>query len=270
VNTRLEQSRPKAKESVYAQRMRESDLLALTQEQAVPFIWGKDEALADAPGKSLLNSKEFPEAFMAVRLKAVMSSAQREVLMVSPYFLPGKDGMTWFKETCSRGVTVKVLTNSLASTDVLTVQGAYDRYRKDLLRAGVELFELRPDPQRSGKSAKLYKGNTARAALHAKILVIDRETIFVGSHNIDPRSGQLDSQNGILIHSPELAAQLASVFDKVTTPEYTYRLSFKHDELIWTAEKAGTPIEYYTDPETSWWRRFKAGLLASLAPEKWL
>ncbi len=239
VNTRLEQSRPKAKESVYAQRMRESDLLALTQEQAVPFIWGKDEVLADAPGKSLLNSEEFPDAFMAVRLKAVMSSAQREVLMVSPYFLPGKDGMKWFKETCARGVTVKVLTNSLASTDVFAVQGVVPAAtaHKDLLRAGVDLFELRPDPERAGKSAESYKGNTARAALHAKILIIDRQSIFVGSHNIDPRSGQLDSQNGILIHSPELAAQLASVFDQVTTPEYTYRLSLKHDDLTWTTEK---------------------------------
>ena len=133
-----------------------------------------------------------------------MSSAQHEVLMVSPYFVPGKEGMKWFKETCARGVTVKVLTNSLASTDVLASQGGYDQYRKDLLRAGVNLFELRPDPEFTGKNAKLYKGSTARAALHAKILVIDRQTIFVGSHNIDPRSGQLDSQNGILIHSPEL------------------------------------------------------------------
>jgi cardiolipin synthase C len=270
VNARLEQSRPKARESVYAERMRESDLLALVQKHAVPFIWGKDEALADAPGKSLMDIGENPDAFIAVRLKALMSSAKREVLMASPYFVPGKDGMKWFKETGARGVKVKILTNSLASTDVFAVQGAYQRYRKDLLRAGVDLFELRPDPERTGKSAESYKGNTARAALHAKILIIDRQSIFVGSHNIDLRSAQLDSQNGILIHSPELAAQLASVFDQATTPAYAYRVTLNGDDLTWTTEKAGTPVEYHTDPETSPWRRFKAAFLDSLSPEQWL
>ena len=203
MNARLEHSRAEAKDSVYAQRMRESDLLAQVQAGAVPFVWGEDEALADAPGKSLLNAADSPDAFMAVRLKAILSTAKHEVLMTSPYFVPGKGGMQWFTETCARGVTVKVLTNSLASTDVFASQGGYQRYRKDLLRAGVDLFELRPDPQRTGATAKLYQGNTSRAALHAKIIVIDRETIFVGSHNIDPRSAQLgfaerhsDSQPG--------------------------------------------------------------------------
>ena len=270
VNAHLEHSRAEAKDSVYAQRMRESDLLAQVQAGAVPFVWGEDEAMADAPGKSLMNSADSPDAFMAVRLKAILSTAKHEVLMTSPYFVPGKTGMQWYNETCARGVTVKVLTNSLASTDVFASQGGYQRYRKDLLRAGVNLFELRADPERTGENAKLHQGSTASAALHAKILVIDRETIFIGSHNIDPRSTQLDSQNGILIHSPELAAKLASVFDQATTPAYSYRVSLKGDDVIWTTEKDGTPIEYNTDPETNWWRRFKASLLGSLSPEQWL
>ncbi len=267
---RLDESRAQANDSVYAQRMRESNLLRLVQTRQVPFVWGKDEALADAPGKSLLNREESPDAFMAVRLMAVMNSAKRELLMVSPYFVPGKEGVKWLSETRSRGVTIKVVTNSLASTDVFAAQGGYQRYRKDMLRAGVELFELRPDPERSGAAAEAHRGNTARAALHAKILVIDRETIFIGSHNLDPRSGQLDSQNGILIHSPELAAQLAGIFDQVTTPAYTYRVHLDEGCLKWTTERAGQPVEYQDDPETSCWRRFKTGLLGALSPEQWL
>src|SRR5688500_3674489 len=162
---------------------------------------------------------------MAERLLAVMSSAKNEVLMVSPYFVPGKAGMQWFSETRARGVTIKAVTNSLASTDVDAAHGGYRGYRKAMLREGVELYELRPDPQRTGKQAAIHRGSAAHAALHAKILIIDRQLIFVGSHNIDPRSGQLDSQNGILIRSPELAAQLAAVFDQVTTPAYTYRVT---------------------------------------------
>ena len=270
LRSRLEHSRVEARESVYAQRVRESDLLKQVEARAVPFTWGKDEALADAPGKSLLKREQVPSAFMAERLLVVMSSAKREVLMVSPYFVPGKGGMEWFKETCARGVTVKVVTNSLASTDVDSAQGGYRGYRKAMLREGVDLYELRPDPERIGKSAAIHRGSTARAALHAKILIIDRETIFVGSHNIDPRSGELDSQNGILIRSPELAAQLASVFEMVTTPAYTYRVTLEGNRLTWTSEKEGKPIEYHEEPETRGWRRFKATIIGRLAPESWL
>ena len=79
----------------------------------------------------------------------------------------------------------------------------------------------------------------------------------------------MDSQNGILIHSPELAAQLAALFDQVTTPAYSYRVGLKGDDLVWTGEQAGKPIEYHDDPETGWWRRFKSSLLGGLSPEKW-
>jgi len=238
--------------------------------RAVPFTWGKGEALADAPYKSLLKRGHVPSAFMGVRLLAAMSSARHEVLMVSPYFVPGKAGMEWFKETRARGVTVKVVTNSLASTNHDAVHGGYEVYRKAVLREGVDLYELRPDPQRTGKAAAIHRGSTASAALHAKMLIIDRETIFVGSYNIDPRSGQLDSQNGILIQSPELAAQLASVFEMVTTPAYTCRVTLEGNRLTWTAEKAGNPVEYHKEPETSAWRRLKATIIGRLAPEQWL
>jgi putative cardiolipin synthase len=178
--------------------------------------------------------------------------------------------MEWFKNTRARGVTVKVVTNSLASTNHDAVHGGYVTYRKAILREGVDLYELRPDPQRTGKAAAIHRGSAASAVLHAKMLIIDRETIFVGSYNIDPRSGQLDSQNGILIQSPELAAQLASVFEMATTPAYSYRVTLEGNRLTWTAEKAGKPIEYHKEPETSGWRRFKATIMGRLAPEQWL
>jgi putative cardiolipin synthase len=270
LRSHLEHSRGEAKGSDYAQRVRESDLLRQVQARSVPFAWGKGEALADAPNKSLFKREQVPSAFMGVRLLEVMSSAKREVLMVSPYFVPGKGGMEWFKETRARGVTVKVVTNSLAATNHDAVHGGYEVYRKDILREGVDLYELRPDPQRTGKSAAIHRGSAASAVLHAKLLIIDRETIFVGSYNIDPRSGQLDSQNGILIRSPELAAQLAGVFEMVTAPAYTYRVTLEGNRLTWTSEKAGNPIEYRREPETTFWRRWKASFIGRLSPEQWL
>lgn len=270
LRSRLERTRATASASEYAQRVRESDLFKHTQARTTPFLWGKDEALADAPGKSLLKREDVPSAFMAERLVEVLNSAKHEVLMSSPYFVPGKGGMDWFKKTCARGVTVKFLTNSLASTDVDAVHGGYVTYRKEMLRDGVDLYELRPDPERTGKSAEIHRGNTARAALHAKIIIIDRETIFVGSHNIDLRSGELDSQNGILIRSPGLAAQLAEVFEMVTTPAYAYRVTLHGNRLTWTTEKAGNPIEYRKEPETNFWRRWNASFIGRLSPEQWL
>lgn len=270
LRSRLENSRVQARESDYAQRVRESGLLKQVEAHAVPFTWGQGEALADAPDKSLKKREQVPSAFIGERLLAAMSSARREVLMVSPYFVPGKAGMEWFREARDRGITVKMVTNSLASTNHAAAHGGYERYRKAVLREGVELYELRPDPQRTGKPATIHRGSTARAALHAKMLIIDRETIFVGSYNIDPRSGQLDSQNGILIHCPKLAAQLAGIFNMVTAPDYSYRVTLDGNRLTWTSEKAGHPIEYHKEPETSGWRRFKATIIGRLAPESWL
>ena len=84
------------------------------------------------------------------------------------------------------------------------------------------------------------------------------------------RSGDVDSQNGILMQSPELAAQLAGVVEMVTTPAYAYRVTLEGRRLTWTAEKAGNRIEYHKEPETNFWRRWKATIIGRLAPEQWL
>ena len=270
LRVRLEHSRVEAKGSDYARRVRESDLLRQVEARAVPFAWGKGEALADARNKSLYKREQVPSAYMGERLLAVLNAAKHDVMMVSPYFIPGKSGMEWLRKTRARGVTVKVVTNSLASTNHDAVHGGYAMYRKAMLRAGVDLYEFRPDPQRTGKDAAIHRGSTAGAALHAKLLIIDREIIFVGSYNIDPRSGQLDSQNGILIQSPALAAQLADLFEKATTPAYTYRVTLEGNRLTWTTMKTGKLIKYHKDPETSGWRRLKASIIGRLSPEQWL
>lgn len=258
-----------AKDSPYAERLRESELLKQIEARQVPWIWAQADVLADHPGKALLRIECDPSCFMATRLKSALDSAQREVLMVSPYLVAGERGVDWLARARDRGVCVKTITNSLASTDVPATQGGYERYRKDMLRAGVEMYELRPDPERTETERQL-SANEARNALHAKILVIDREWIFVGSFNLDPRSARLDTQNGTLIRNPKLAAEMATRFDKATSPRYTYRVTLEEGSLKWTSQKAGQKIEYHHDPETSACQRFQARFLASLAPEKWL
>ena len=164
---------------------------------------------------------------------------------------------------------MKLITNSLASTDVAAAHGGYAHCRKDLLRAGVELYELRPDPDRTDAERALY-GNEVRNGLHAKILILDRESVFVGSFNLDQRSAKLDSQNGMLIHNRELAETLAARFDAATSPRYTYRVTLDGGRLTWTCEKGGQRWVYSGEPETNGLLRFKASLFGMVAPKKLL
>ena len=115
--------------------------------------------------------------------------------------------------------------------------------------AGLEVSELRAEPERTEADVRRY-GNEVRNALHAKILILDREWLFVGSFNLDPRAVKLDSQNGMLIHNPQLAAQLAGRFEEAKSPAYTYRVTLSEGKLTWTCRKAGQTVEYHDDPET--------------------
>ena len=137
-----------------------------------------------------------------------------------------------------RGVTVKIITNSLASTDSSVAQFGYMRYRKDFLRMGVELYELRPTPGPRGER-RFRIGGSSRGSLHAKTIVLDGRAVFVGSFNLDLRSARSDTQNGIVIHSPELAKQAAGIFNKDASPTRSYRVTLVEDDtLVWvTAEK---------------------------------
>ena len=185
---------------------------------------------------------------MTRKLKGILEEAQSEVLMVSPYLVPGDAGVQLFKQLRDRDVTIKIITNSFLSNDVPLAQIGYMRYRHDLLRMGVELYEIKPtlvqlqhDQGRSQlggdflrfcnsfiqgggsliqRSASLIQiggsslqfGGSSRGALHAKTFIQDRQTVFVGSFNFDPRSMRLDTQNGIVIRSPQLATQAAWLF----------------------------------------------------------
>ena len=173
-----------------------------------------------------------------------------------------------------RGVTAKILTNSLASTDEIAPQAAYEKYRSKLLHWGVELYELRPDPDRSDEDRREHEGRSAGAGLHAKCMIVDHNVIFVGSFNLDPRSVRWDTQDGIVVLSEELAGQLADIFAQRTSPGYAYRVSFPgalrgtdDASMDWVDEINGKPVHYSDGPMTNPGRRFKAWLMKWLVPE---
>ena len=223
----LETEREALKNSTYGVKMRQSDFLKRAETGKLPLVWAPAEVLADNPLK-VINPEAANQAGKVTRdIRGFLEAAQGEILMISPYLVPGKAGLRWYQMMRERGVTMKIITNSLASTDSLVAQFGYMRYRKDLLRMGVVLYELKPksglrrdedEDEPPGEEHHLRLGSSSHGALHAKLLVLDRQAVFIGSFNLDPRSAKFDTQDGIIIHSPKLAGQAAGLFARIASP----------------------------------------------------
>ena len=267
----LEAESDSLKKSSYAVKVQESDLY-LPKHQVEPgmisFVWAQGDVLYDDPLKVINSDDRGRTDKMRRELRAFLQEAQSELLMVSPYLVPGKAGMQWFQKMRDRGVTMKIITNSLASTDSSVAQFGYMRYRKDFLRMGVELYELRPTPGPRREKNRFRIGGSSRGSLHAKTIVLDGRSVFVGSFNLDLRSARSDTQNGIVVHSPELAAQAAGIFNKDASPTRTYRVSLVgEDRLVWVDEEKGREVRYYREPLAGFWLRFSGRFFYMLIPE---
>jgi putative cardiolipin synthase len=192
-----------------------------------------------------------------------IGTTKREMLVESPYVILLDHGIEEVRQLAARGVKVRILTNSAATNDVLAAQAGYANIREDLLEAGVELYELRPDSNMKRKWS--IAAGKSRAALHAKALVFDRETVFLGSFNFDPRSRFINTEIGIMIESPEIARQLAAFMDEGISAGSAFHVTLDGDgDLVWRAETAGKVVEFDADPETSFWHRRLIGLVGLL------
>jgi putative cardiolipin synthase len=300
----LETQREGLKKSTYWLKVQDNDLLKRIDTGQVPLIWGQAEFLADHPLKCIDPDDAGQAVRMTQKLKGILEEARSELLMVTPYFVPGQAGMRLLRKLRGRNLTIKIITNSFLSSDAPLAQIGYMRYRQDLLRAGVELYEMKPtlvqiqhDQERrqfggdfrrlcysfiqSGGSlvqrgtsrlqiggSSLQFGSESRGSLHAKTFVLDRQTVFVGSFNFDPRSMKLDTQNGIVIRSPELADQAAYLFYQGISPGRTYRVTLLgDDDLVWITEANGQEVRYYREPLSRFWPRLSLRCLSWLTPE---
>jgi putative cardiolipin synthase len=194
----------------------------------------------------------------------MVSSATREVIVVSPYFVPQREGVDFFGTLVRKGVRVVIVTNSLASTNHESVHAVYARYRRPLVRQGVELYELRSNPEAGDGDEE----GQAPLTLHSKVAVVDRERLFVGSFNLDPRSFYINTEMGMVVESPEMAASMASSgLDSLQSTAYELRLSSK-GKLIWHYSRQGVAEVATTEPDTGFWRRFRNRLLGLLPIEE--
>ena len=198
-------------------------------------------------------------------LQQMVSAATSEAIIVSPYFVPQKQGVAFFAALVRKGVRVIVITNSLASTNHVSVHAVYERYRKPLLRQGVELYELRSGLRSAVEGAE-GKAKT-KLTLHSKVAVVDGRSVFVGSFNLDPRSLYINTEMGIVVQSQELAASMSnSIVGALAKTAYKLGLQ-QSGGLQWTSQNDGVQEIATTEPLASIWRRLWTRLLSYLPIE---
>lgn len=232
--------------------------------------WGTVTALLDRPAK-LVTPINAPDTHMGPRIRELLQSANHEVLLISPYFVPGDEGVRLLTDLARAGIRVRALTNSLASNDVLAAHAGYARYRMPLLAGGVELYEMNPgghDPETH--KPRLHTSDSQPIRLHTKAIIIDRRWLFIGSMNLDPRSNHLNTENGLLVDNRRLAGDQAALFDRLIESHVSFTLRIVDERLIWISRQEGAAVQFSTDPYATLGQRLAAELLSLIVDEELL
>jgi cardiolipin synthase C len=187
--------------------------------------WSAVEFLSDVPGKNDGRSGLAGGGLTTGGLARLVDSAREEVLIQSPYLVLSDPALALFQRARNRGVRIRISTNSLASTDNLQAFSGYRRQRRQLLAMGMELREFQPHPRIEREVMQRYAAMRARPpvfALHAKTLVVDRSSVFIGTYNLDPRSENLNTEVGVIIHDPLQARRVAAAIETDMQPENSW------------------------------------------------
>jgi putative cardiolipin synthase len=240
-----------------------------------PLTWAHAQVVCDSPDKKEVEDGEIVGRLMHRAVANAALATKSELLMISPYLIPGAEGMQIFRTLRKNKVKVRVLTNSLESNTVVLAQAGYMRYRVPMLEAGVELYEIRSllgNTTGSGETKAISRyGNYS---LHGKMFVFDRQRVFIGSMNFDQRSMHLNTEIGLIIDSPVLAQQVATRFEAMVQPANAYMLALRradaaaHPGLVWRTQEDGVPVEYDVEPERTEGQRLEARLLSWLPIER--
>jgi putative cardiolipin synthase len=269
LEARFAEVRSDPRSVAYVDALRRTALVHEVQAGTVELEWTTARLLRDDPSKTLDTTGRRDVLLLSAML-AEVGVPKKSFDLVSPYLVPGEDGTAALVKLAGAGVEVRILTNSLAATDVGAVHAGYSKRRPDLLRAGVRLYELKPTAEDNPPREKGGAGASSSGALHAKTFAVDRSRVFVGSFNFDERSAFLNTEMGILIDSPTLAGRLADGFDDVV-PKAAYEVRFAPggEELEWVERTPAGDKVYATEPETGALRRGWVGFL-TLLPIDWL
>jgi putative cardiolipin synthase len=259
----------------YATAVREGGLGFLLRSGQLQLMSANASTFYDDP--AMVNNTgedEIPRQVFASQMEPIIKATGQEVILITPYFIPTERAISTLGGLARRGVRVRVLTNSLASTDYLPLAFAgYAPLRERLLRAGIELYEMRPEP--SDTVRRWLPGHTSGAYLHTKAIIADRRHVVLGSMNLDPRSRELNTEIALVMDSPQLGARLAALFEEAVLPEHAFRVTLagpepEESDLVWISDENGQEVRYQQEPMTGFWRRWMSRLLGALAPEDML
>jgi len=266
----LVEHREKMANSEYIRSLPKGNLLDQMLSGKAPLVWAYASLAYDLPDKAKTASDD-PGRLMWERVAAAVEETQRELIVATPYLVPGESEMALIRRLRERGVRVRILTNSLASTDMPIVHIGYEKYRAPLLEAGCELYEVRPmlGKPRDGRGGSIKSGSSEHFALHAKVFVIDRRRAFVGSMNFDQRSLDINTEIGIIIDSPKIANDIAARFEAIVEPANSYRLALEGASVAgpsiqWITEMDGKPMRFDTDPDVDAGKRTLIRMLSLL------
>jgi len=239
-------------------------LMAKLEDSRDDFIWAPAKALYDDPDKVETDEEDIADVLIELG-----GEQDHEIMLEAAYVVLTAEDIERTGASEAKGVRRRLLTNSLATTDVAAVHAAYAKRRWDLLENGVEIYELRPDASSLKRDWSILAGRS-QASLHTKAIVLDRELVVIGSFNLDPRSIALNTEIVILVESPELAARVLENMEEGIRPENSYRVMIEKNEetgierLVWITQIDGEEVRYYSEPEAGAWRRFSTWLIGLL------
>ncbi|WP_249218719.1 phospholipase D-like domain-containing protein [Falsirhodobacter algicola] len=223
-----------------------------------PFHTGGQARLIADPPEKAYGHRTSP--WIVDRLPQILNEVDRDLRLVTPYFVPGMEGGRILTALAERGVRVEMLTNALCSTDKVVVFGAYGRYRHRLLRAGVRMFEYAPPPRSDGR----------RDLLHTKLFVMDGRRTLIGSVNYDMRSAFMNTELGLLLDDPALVAEMNREFERITSPAQAYQLVAAGRRHRFLVSRPGLPKEMRADPEAGPALRALSWIAGQLPIQYWL
>ena len=251
---KLEESLQGANGSDYADAVR-SKALTFIESGRNMLVWAPYRLAVDSPDKGIKAKAKNAVSITTAVLES-LRSAEKDILIITPYFVPLKSGVTVLSEMQQSGVDVTIITNSLASNNQFTTHGGYIPWRKPLLQAGIKIYEARPDADIQG--TEFINASGAKATLHTKAFIVDDKEVFIGSFNFDPRSANLNTEIGVIIREPDLAlVYAAKVKDELRQQSFEVFLNDK-GKVRWRGYDDGRETIYKKEPETSWRARFAA------------
>jgi putative cardiolipin synthase len=253
---------------IYLDALRTTPLLNDLVSRRLALEWTNARVVHDDPAKTL-DTSERTDILLLPRLLDAIGRPEKSFDLISPYFVPGETGTAALVALAKRGVKVRVLTNSLASTDVVAVHAGYAKRRRDLLEAGIELYELKTSAVTDDPGTKARFGISSSSSLHAKTFAVDESRAFVGSFNFDQRSTHLNTEMGLVIESPMLARQIGAAFD-TTIPKVAYEVRVTpKGELEWIDRTPDGMTRFDVEPGASPGRRSLVEFY-SVLPIEWL